>query len=433
MKTKINILFITFFFLLHIVTAQTLFEHTQDWIVQPTNISISNFTTFVDSVNAHEAMPKINAISFSPNSVGFSTTDFWPQGTWLHGYFERGEFWSNKCAVDTCVTCTHNNIGWPSSHPLHRINSKMIRALIHANHACPGASWVADNIQNIKEGIDYMISSQQSGTGDLVEEGGFTWWFTRPGQLTPNSNEDRNANYTHAYETSHALRTMCEAYMYFQDNGIYYSNITGLYQAIVKAADNLERKKLDPGLPPTPIGDNNDESSACDLSNSNYKGFALWALAGAYKVTGDNKYLSKAKAIADKLILYQTTDGGIQDGMWLTGGCDSDGCGKFSNPNDGTDPCGEGVDQFTTDNNRIFHDTRIFYHCIILRGLVEMMDITPDAEIAWKISLIANIKKAVNHLMKYRVAYFDDSNLDISPGMVRTSWTAIDGGTTCGP
>lgn len=381
-------------FSLNYLNAQTL-VNVPTIISQPSNISVNNFTSYVLESNANEGMAKITSFNMSNQTVTLSSTDFWPKGTWFHGYYERGAFWN---PLPNSINCTHQTSGYTGCHPLVRINDKMIRAQIHTNHRYPNSFSTSQNIQKIKDGIDYMLDSQQNVPLDPVEDGGFTWWNFRPSLFVPNTNEDRNQNFTHAYETSHALRAMSEAYLYFKNYNIIYPRMNELYNAIIKAADNLYNK-------------NPNDGQACDFSNNNFRGLGAWALAGAYKVTKDMKYFYGAKDICDIIMQQQNTGGGLADGMWLTGGTqgEDDGCG-----------------------NAIQHDTRIYYHSMILRGLIETMDITPNTQqyLSWKTTLIAQIKKGVNHMINYRVSFYDNPPTSLQ-GQLRTTWLATNGGTTC--
>lgn len=391
---KIVSLLVTIGFYLTFLKAQTIVNVPQI-IAQPNNIDISYFVDFIDSSEAHQGESKI--VSFNPiyQTIVVDNNNRWPQGTWLRGYYDRGDFWKLS---QNSVNCTHNTAGWVGCHPLVRVNDKMIRAHIHTNRRYPNSFSYNQNIQKIIDGIDYMIDSQQNTPLDPVEHGGFTWWNFRPDFLVPNTNEDRNQNFTHAYETSHALRAMSEAYMYFQNYNINYYRMTDLYDAIVKAADNLYEK-------------NPNDNQACDFDNNNFRGLGVWALAGAYKVTKNVKYFNGARDICNIIMQQQNTSGGLADGMWLTGGThdEDDGCG-----------------------NTIYHDTRIYYHSMILRGLVEMMDITPNNSqySSWKITLISQIKKAVNHMINYRVSFYDNPPHSYQ-GQLRSTWLATNGGTTC--
>jgi len=360
----------------------------------PMNIDIDYMIDFIDSSEIHQGMKKIISIDVVNQTIIEDNNDRWPKGTWFRGYYERGEFWQGN----TPLNCPIVNSGWTGCHPLVRINDKMIRAHIHANNRYPDSFNYNQNIQKIKDGVDYMIFSQQDTPNDLVEDGGFTWWNYRPSEYVPNTNEDRNQNFTHAYETSHALRAMSEAYLYFKNNNISYNKMVDLYSSIIKAADNLVLK-------------NPNDNQACDFSNNNFRGLGAWALAAAYKVTKDMKYFYAARDICDIIMQQQNTSGGIADGMWMTGGNydEDDGCG-----------------------NSIYHDTRIYYHCLALRGLVATMDITPNTQqyLQWKLYLISHVKKAVNHIINYRVSFYDNPPSSYQ-GQLRISWLSTNGGSTC--
>lgn len=382
------------------VHAQTIEAVPYNPGVIPTQADFTNFNLMSE---ANRGMTKIVGINISNNTIELSTTETWHPGAWCRGGYTGSNV--NVPPVGTvrsapdfvsipAETVTFDGFvlsGYLSSHPKPRMTSKMVRAHIHASHLHPENS--ADHIDKIQDGVDYLILTQVVDPSPR-EDGGYIVWWVRPSQSTPNTDDTRYQNVTHAYETSHALRTLSEAYLYFTNYDISYGNMSGLYSAIVKAADNLYRK---------------DFNTAGDLGNSNYIGFAAWALAGAYKATKDQRYLCRAIELSNKLMTDQNTSGGIADGMWLTGGDgETDGCG-----------------------NNVAHDSFINYHLIILRGLVETLDITPSTPdyASWKISLISSIKKAVNHLINYRVALTTQGSVTV--GMLRTTAAGTNGQLTC--
>jgi hypothetical protein len=433
--------------------AQCIYRHpSQLEIIQPANMGLEHFSTFIQGSTDQEARHKlVSPLTVKSKVNGFSRfaeseTERWPVGTWNSGYYDRWEdgfpayaLKINDCPINERTGDKLSPEGFLSSHPLHSINGKVIRALIHANHRYPDASWVAENNRKIKSGMDYMIAQQQtniSAASDFYqnEEGGFTKWYFRPDSLVPNLSEDIGQNYSHLFETAHALRSMCEAYMYFQNTSEPYGKQSGnaysmanLYSAIIKAANNIVRKSLGS----VESNGTAEMENACDWVASNYRGLGLWAITGAYKVAnyeGDFthalSFYNKAKEISDRLIRFQTADNSLEDGMWLTGGSsgDNDGCG-----------------------HEIFKDTYIWYHQLIMRGIVEMVDVTRNSDSEWKDHvLIPAVKKAVNHLIKYRVAYNDvkaDTNVNwnhgsntwvnIEKGTLRTTWTSVEHTRTC--
>jgi hypothetical protein len=364
----------------------------------------NDFNNFILMSEVNRGMTKITGINVANQTVELSPTERWPAGTWLRGFYTGsnvnvppvGNIRSAPDFVSVpAPTVTFDGFtlaGYTGSHPLARMTSKMVRAHIHTDHLLPSGSGV--NLAKIRDGIDYLIAAQVVSTAPR-ENGGYITWWVRPSQSTPNTDDIIRQNTTHAYETSHALRTMSEAYLYFQNYNISYTNMTGLYNAIVSGADNLYRKDIE---------------TAGDLGNSNYKGFAAWALAGAYKATKDPRYLCKAISLSQQIMDDQYTGGGRKDGMWLTGGDvpDADGCGHIA-----------------------AHDSFINYHVIILRGLIETLDITPTTPdyASWKISLISSIKKGVNHLINYRVAFTNQGAIET--GMLRNTAVDINGDETC--
>lgn len=346
-------------------------------------ISLETFQNFVGASDRSMAAQKIASIDLVNRKVNLSPTQRWPAGSWLGGYYHRTtlkEFLDDQPYGDK----------YYGSHPLTRINSKIIRGHIHTQHLYPSSFPSSANLDKIAVGINYMIDHQIVMPGQ-PDDGGYWWWISRPSRTTPNTDETVYPNIRHSFETAHALRTMSEAFLYFSNEGINYPRMTDLRNAIVKAADNLCLQVA---------------GGWGDLSNSNYKGLAAWGLASAYRVTRNSVYLQNALDICHQLYIDQNKSGGEADGMWTQGVTDKDLCG-----------------------NDVFHDTLINYHFIILRGLVEALDITPNTSpyTATKTELTGTIKRAVNHVISYRIALADDLPIRRHGMLHSTSVTAANG------
>lgn len=265
----------------------------------------------------------------------------WQNGTWFRGYqsFKKPSIWFGQVVAG----------GYWSCHPLVRHSGYYGRGYMHA-HRCTGDSLYKTRFDNA---MDYLVS------GDAQQpSGGFIYWYKRPGKTTPDT-DDLNGNRENIYDSSIAVRALVEGYWYkIQLNE---SNLEKYLQSVKKGSDWLVSQ---------------DYRSVA----ANFVGFAAWALAGAYKVTGEERYLNKAIELCEWLISHQSTDEDWS-GVWRTGRGDAvPGTVLF-----------------------VEHDTQIAYHFIILRGLVETLSATPDERKPFKNNMRNSIKRAVNHVIDYRV------------------------------
>ena len=277
--------------------------------------------------------------------------NYWPDGAWERGY-------ESLYSETYFVNEESSSAGYWGSHPLYRRTSRFGRGHIHLG-AITGNS--AD-LQAQRDAVDYLIDQQRSN-------GGYVYWRYRPNQYTGNYNDDILNNHTDPYPTAYALRMLAEHVL----SGDTY-RIAETTAAIRAAADWLccFSWKI--------YKDEGDEGQ-----NANNHGLAAWALSGAYKVTLDCKYRDEVRFITRNLINSQTTTPALREGLWETGGQD--------------------VGLVDGNGDTIayaWHDTRNYYHCFILRGLVEAFDITEDDDIYHKADLVSCINRAVNHVINYR-------------------------------
>ncbi|MEI7595028.1 MAG: T9SS type A sorting domain-containing protein [Bacteroidota bacterium] len=322
--------------------------------------NINDIQTIIQLSNDYRGQKQLLSINPTNYTPTYNTVN-WDKGAWFRGYYSQWE--DNITGFYNCDIPNVGQTGYRSSQPLYRDISKQVRSLIHLHNRFnqTNAAVVSKNIEMIKDGLSYLITKQNS-------DGGYIWWNCRPGKnFYDNGNYYASSqNITHVYETGHALATMCDGYSFLRKNNLLssYANASLLYNAIVKAANNILAKDVNTGY--------------TDAITSNFRAFGAWGLAKAYKVTNNCNYLAKARVICQWLIDKQSKNGGPCDGTWQTG-----------------DPDGP--------NGSYSHDSRMVYHLIILRGLVETLDIIPPTMPDFKNSLVNTIKRGVNHIISSRL------------------------------
>ena len=315
-----------------------------------------------------EAQTKLVGISQNGN-LTYDPIDKWPLGTWLRGYLSTQD---SSVFFDDIMwysggECYDFSIGYWGSHPMIRHTGEQVRSMIHLYNRYYSGSNSGDYLNLIENGLNYLISAQTS-TGSYIN------WNFRPSKYQPNIEGQIGPNQHHVYSTANALATMCEGYMFYNKHpNLNFSNMSGLYNAIENAANNLL-----------------SSTSEC-YSNSNFKGLMVWSLAKSYKITNNCEFLVKAVHISQTLINLQTKDASICNGIWQTGGPDG----------------------------LVNHDTKIWYHLLIIKGLIETLDITPLTMHNFRVDLSNTIKRAVNHIILGRI------NLNINDpnrGTLRPIW-----------
>lgn len=314
--------------------------------VGPTEFIPSDITAIHNYCDNQHAMPKIKTIT--DNGITEDVNDRWPQGTWQRGYhtWYGYDYW-----LDSLVHNKH----W-GCHPLAQMSSQMMHGYIRAHRLYGNIEYK----NRMNAALDY-ISQQQLQNGSFI-----VWWY-RNNKYEPTINDSNiMGNPEDVLETSTELRALVEAYWYKKE----ILNETGIqkyYRAIVKSANWLKNQNF-------------------DNTNSNYRAFAAGSLAQAYKITNDKLYLNKALSLCQWIINNQVVDNSIQDGMWLTGSEDTEGTVK------------------------VRHDTYIWYHMVIIRGLVETFEVIPFENVTFKSSVRQAIKKAINHVIIHRLGTGENFN-----------------------
>lgn len=311
------------------------------------------YETLKDLSEQHKGQTKLKSVETHPHFI-LSKEEHWHPGSWGRGYFtdeskENTEDFLERTLQDHPIAC----------HPLYRKTSKFGRGHLHL-YVRTGDS---DHLEFVKDGIDFLLF-------EIHKDGGFMQWNNRclkEDTLHSGKNGPCYENHTDLYPSSYALRFLCEVSL----SGIDY-RYSEVNEAIATTADFLIKKMNFEGL-----------------GNSNNQGLVSWALAGAYKVTLDCKHLNAAKQICENLIRTQHLDGEIEHGIWKTGVLEYDDTQTF----------------------QYYHDTRIYYHFMTVRGMIETLSIIQDEDESFKNRLVFSIKSAINHVLKYRVNESDGLNL----------------------
>ena len=227
----------------------------------------------------------------------------------------------------------------------------------------------------VKEAVEYLVETE-------FTDGTFYWWINR--SKPPRSFE----TYSHA----NGLLALTEAYWLFKEYGDFPSGIDAeeLKQVIHDAAHSLKRYNLEyyePHLSSISLYHTLlDEEKQPDVyENANYRAYAIWSLSEAYKITGDPSLKAFAMTIFDHLKPYQQPDG-----SW----------------------------QMVNDVNP-YHDTRSYYHGIILSGLSSLYSTLTSAD-ALKPDLEERIVRSINHIIDYNGVLPAESRLNTN-GRVYTN------------
>ncbi|WP_123841151.1 T9SS type A sorting domain-containing protein [Chryseobacterium arthrosphaerae] len=339
--------------------------------IKANNTTIQNVITLSKTFRG---LPKLIKIDTANNYQPVFSSDTWPPGAWSRGYFS-GYIGNYKKFYEYDPDAKYS--GFWSSHPQPRDTSKQIRAMIHYDNYYSNSQ----NSPTIIQGLEYLISQQVKNTANNLAFGGYIYWWSREGkdifdQIDTPGNISQNS--VHVFETGSAIAGLCEGYLYLKKNNIQLPG--GLYDAIVNAADNLNTVDL--------IGYNSE----------NYTAFGLWGLTKAYKITQNCKYLEKIIQLSNWLLDQQSNEPGICNGTWKNG--------VETLPN----------------GQKVYHESKINYHAIILRGLIESLDGIPKSNVVLREKLIAGIKKGINHIIKYRVEYENASYL----GTLSTFYSTIE-------
>ena len=354
-----------------------------------------DFVNLQAGSDAFSGMQKIASVT--PNATGWPyysySTSRWPAGAWGRGY-ENGLSSDDEKLIANMDYEWYNIAGgvyntnsadnyYYDSHPLIRDVSFFLQGHIHLQIAGNGNSTAA-NLQKIKDGIDYLLSEQlvnddfwMKNSYQRNNKGGYKWWLKRNSQTDITS---KSTNAFDDYETSHALAVLSEFYL----SKIEYR------RAEVLNAINLATNFL------TTQVDWQGGNIALLQVNNNTRGLGLWALSLSYKITRDCSVFNKLLAMAQYVYSSQSLDG-----QWRTGGVDG---GDMDNNTSTPNP------YFTSTNpvqvsapgvERAFHDQKIFYHFMALRGLVEFFSVLPDNHVD-KRNVNEAINKGINHVINFR-------------------------------
>jgi hypothetical protein len=220
--------------------------------------------------------------------------------------------------------------------------------------------------------MDYLLDMQiKSGKN----KGSFIWYLKRAGQ--EDLNMEPPVNGVQPYETAYALVAMSE----------YYTAEIEYRRDEVLTAINLSTSNL------LKIKWAKDPS----VGNSNLKALGIWSLSSSYRATKNEKTYEQILTITDILVTSQNIDSTAENGLWLTGGREK------------------------IDGREIHHDTKIYYHLMNIRGLLETFSITPDSDTENKWKLADGIKRGVNHVITQRLDLSNRQNYKLRYGCLNTA------------
>ncbi|PWN63050.1 hypothetical protein C1631_022450 [Chryseobacterium phosphatilyticum] len=347
-----------------------------------TNSAIQNVIGLSETFRGQAKLTSIDpANGYQPQY----TNGNWPLGSWFRGYFSGFEYQPNpningyKMFYESDPAIPSYLAPYWSSHPQPRDTGKQIRALIHFDNYFGNSS----NSNTVVTGLEYLINQIQPN-------GGYIYWWTRgesqPGNAQTSFEQDDNVQKQGAYnriliyETGSALAALCEGYLYLKKNNIAVPE--DLYKTIVASAEHIYIKPINDDLDHPTVPDYSSSYYNADYNSINYVAFGLWGLSKAYKITGDCRYLEKIEELGKWLVSRQHKENDLCNGTW------NEGEGKL----DGT-------------NILVNHETKIVYHAITLRALIDALDCIPKSDRVLREKLASSIKKAANHIIKYRVDY----------------------------
>lgn len=305
---------------------------------------VGDFEEIISLTEYYRGQTKIT--SLDPITFG---EDAWDSGSWGRGFFSLYDSQRDFPDYLNGIIAADSLRYW-GSHPLIRSTGRMVRAHVHARHLYPQIQ----NLQIIKDGLNNLLQEKQS-------DGSYPYYKYRADKSDFNAITS-NGEGEEEYETSEGLRALAESYLYFKNKEIHFKN-DSLYSAIAQSGKWL--------------------ASAHNYwqtwnKNSNIPGFALWALADAFKVKNDTSYLFAISNIC-KLLIRRQEKSGINSGLWLTGSID------------------------VVKNGSVIHDTKIWYHAIILRGLVDALAVIPDKNTELRAQVGDAIKLGINHIINDRL------------------------------
>ena len=365
MKQKQNLIKIILFFFvvistnygqfIHSLPNQAIFQFPPD-----TNEVYSAFNIQHELSEILYAAGKIEAPIDSVYPPILSTTDFWSEGSWGRGYYTQiveyqpgNEDFRYEQWYSPIDTTENGNIRYAACYPLIRDTGRRLIGYINAIKNVHYPTDFDNLDQKIKDGIEHLLNVEQNSNGS------FNWYRYRASQdNTENSGVQENV-----YPTSIALRALCEGFSFINDE----MNDASLNVQIINGIESASTWLIDYNL----------DIPGYNHGNINMKYHAVWGLVGAYKITGNTTYYNTAKAIALTSFDYQR-----DDGSWETPISDQ------------TEPCIENI------TYKKWHDTRIYYHGMILRGLSELYSIVEN-DGNFKNQLKERIVRSINHVIDY--------------------------------
>jgi hypothetical protein len=308
----------------------------------------------------YSGLPKVELVNANYPDGKLSETEKWPEGSWGRGY----STWPKV------LLYPQNEMGlfW-ACHPLMRDVACFIRGhiFLYLNNKN-----LATSERLAKAGMDYVLD-EQIKTGK--NKGSFIWYLKRAGQ--EDLAMEPPVNKVQPYETAYALVAMSEYYT----SGIEYRREEVLTAINLTTANLLKIKwAKDPSV-----------------GNTNLKALGIWSLSASYRATKNEKTYDQIREITEILITTQNIDSTAENGLWLTGGREN------------------------IDGYEIHHDTKIYYHMMNIRGLLEAFSITPDSETETKWRLADGIKRGVNQVITQRLDLTNRQNHKLRYGCVTTS------------
>ena len=305
-------------------------------------------------------LPKVELVDSIHPDGKLSETEKWPEGSWGRGYHT----WPNVKLYP------QNAYGFYfACHPMMRDVACFVRGhvFLYLNDKS-----LATSERLAKAGMDYILD-QQIKTGK--NKGSFIWYLKRAGQL--DLNMEPPVNKVQPYETAYALVAMSEYY----SSGIEYRRDEVLAAINLSTTNLLKIKwKKDPSV-----------------GNTNLKALGIWSLSASYHATKNQDTYEQIIEITDILIETQNIDSTPENGLWLTGGRED------------------------IDGHEIHHDTKIYYHLMNIRGLLEAFAIVPDSETTYKWQLADGIKRGINHVITQRLDKNDKNNYKLRYGCQTTA------------
>lgn len=305
-------------------------------------------------------LPKIDLVNEEFPDGRLSVTEKWPEGAWGRGYAT----WPN---VKFLPANAYG--GFWSCHPMIRDVVGFMRGHLFLYKT---DTTLTTSLRLIEAGIDYLLE-EQIKTGK--NKGAYIWYLKRAGQ--EDLNMEPPVNDVQPYETAHALVALSEYYA----TGINYRRDEVL-TAIQLTNANLMKIKW---------------RKDAAVGNTNLKALVIWALSASYRITNDVKTYERVLEIADFNLNNQCTDSTAENGVWLTGGKE------------------------LIDGKEIHHDTKIFYHLMNIRGLMNTFSIIPENETELKWRFADGVKRGINHIINTRLDLSNRKNPKLRYGCLNTA------------